>query len=187
MPYDYIGNEWVWVGDPAGQPIIGETKAEYEARTGLDPMGEQIIPTGGGVPAVINGGVPVVMENGYQIMGEMVPTHADIVPGLLTTVDHVPVSGPGVPEPPRQMVKKQWSVAVHSNTYGTFRIYFFALFDGRVMCYNPSTKVWNIWRPKKHIILPRGRTTLSQAVKAQRYLDRMWRTVAKRTKALKLA
>jgi len=43
------------------------------------------------------------------------------------------------------------------------------------------------WKPKKPIVMVRGRTTLAGAVKAQRYLDHLWRTVAKRTKALKLA
>lgn len=43
------------------------------------------------------------------------------------------------------------------------------------------------WKPIKPICLVRGKTRLATAVKAQRYLDRLWRTVAKRTKALKLA
>lgn len=97
------------------------------------------------------------------------------------------IRGPGVPEPAAGTVMRQWSLAVHSNTRGTFRLYFFKMFDGYTLMYNPSTKSWKKWRQRKSIILPRGRTTISQAVKAQKYLDRMWRTVAKRTKALKLA
>ena len=43
------------------------------------------------------------------------------------------------------------------------------------------------WKPKKPIVLVRGSVTLNQAVRAQRMLDKMWRTVAKKTKQLKLA
>lgn len=148
------------------------------------------IPNGG---SAMNGAVGAVsgipyMPVGYNGMATAVgPTHADVVPGILGTIGDVPVSGPGVPEPPRQMVAKQWSVAVHSNTYGTFRIFFFRLLDGRIMMYNPSVKGWKIWRPKKPIVLYRGRITLSQAVKAQKLLDKLWRTAAKKTKAIKMA
>ncbi|GAI07902.1 unnamed protein product, partial [marine sediment metagenome] len=55
------------------------------------------------------------------------------------------------------------------------------------LCYNAAKREWKMWRPKKPIVLYRGKVTLSQAVKAQRMLDRLWKTVAKRTKALKLA
>lgn len=135
------------------------------------------------IGALANGGGGVSPE-GYTIG----PTHADVVPGRLGIVNGVSVSGPGVPEPPPGMVAKQWSVAVHSNTFGTFRIFFFRLIDGRVMMYNPSIKGWKIWRPKKPLaVMYRGRTTLSQAVKVQKYLDRMWRQVAKKTKQLKMA
>lgn len=58
--------------------------------------------------------------------------------------------------------------------------------DGRI---HTRTKngILKSWRPAKPIVMVRGKTTLGQAVKAQRYLDKLWRTVAKRTKALKLA
>lgn len=98
------------------------------------------------------------------------------------------IRGPGVPEPAPGTVMKQWSVAVNSNTYGTFRIYYFRMFDGYTLMYNPSTETWKRWRPKKPLaVMYRGKTTLAQAVKVQKYLDKMWRTVARKTKALKLA
>jgi len=100
---------------------------------------------------------------------------------------YVPVSGPGVPEPPREMVAKQWKVKSFSKTAGEYWIYFFQLIDGRIMCYNGAKNSWKMWRPKKPIVLYRGSVTLSQAVKAQSMLDKLWRRVAKRTKALKLA
>jgi len=43
------------------------------------------------------------------------------------------------------------------------------------------------WMPRKPIVLYRGKITLSQAVKAQRTLDKLWHTTARKVKQLKLA
>lgn len=77
-------------------------------------------------------------------------------------------------------------VIVSSWTTGPGGQTFYRLASGKI---GTMTKMgmWKTWRPKKHIVLPRGNTTLSQAVKAQKFLDKMWRTVARKTKALKLA
>jgi len=107
--------------------------------------------------------------------------------GIVGNGGGVPVGGPGVPEPPAAMVAKQWKIKAFSKTVGEYWVYFFRLIDGRIMCWNAAKKTWKMWRPKKPIVLYRGKVTLSQAVKAQRMLDRLWKTVAKRTKALKLA
>ncbi len=96
------------------------------------------------------------------------------------------IGGPGVPEPSAG-VAKQWSTAVHSNTYGTFRMYYFQMLDGYTLCYNPSTAHWKRYKTKTPKIVLSKNLTLTTAVKAQRKLDRLWRTVAKRTKALKMA
>ena len=108
--------------------------------------------------------------------------------GVVMNGGGVPVGGPGVPEPPAEMVASHWSVEVHSNAAGTFNLWFFKLVDGRMMCFNPAKNTWKMWRPKKPLaVMYRGKTSLSQAVKVQKYLDGMWKTVAKKTKALKLA
>lgn len=107
--------------------------------------------------------------------------------GLVQNGGAVPVGGPGVPEPPRAMVAKEWKTKAFSHTVGEYWVYFFKLHDGRIMCYNAAKRSWKMWKPKKPIVLYRGKVTLSQAVKAQRMLDKLWKTVAKRTKALKLA
>ncbi|MBA7544024.1 hypothetical protein ES705_36370 [subsurface metagenome] len=85
------------------------------------------------------------------------------------------------------MVAKEWKTKAFSHTVGEYWVYFFKLHDGRIMCYNAAKRSWKMWKPKKPIVLYRGKVTLSQAVKAQRMLDKLWKTVAKRTKALKLA
>ena len=97
------------------------------------------------------------------------------------------VGGPGVPEPRKELVAKQWKTKAFSHTAGEYWVHFFKLIDGRMMCYNAAKREWKMWRPKKPIVLYRGKITLSQAVKTQRMLDKLWRTVAKKTKALKLA
>ena len=108
--------------------------------------------------------------------------------GLVGNGGMVPVSGPGVPEPPRAMVARQWKTKAFSKTVGEYWVYFFKLIDGRIMCWNAAKGTWKMWRPKKPLaVMYRGKTTLSQAVKVQGYLDKMWKKVAKRTKALKLA
>jgi len=95
--------------------------------------------------------------------------------------------GIGTPEPPHAMVARQWKTKAFSFTVGEYWVYFYKLIDGRIMCFNAARAEWKIWRPKKPIVLYRGKITLSQAVKTQRMLDRLWRGVAKKTKALKLA
>jgi len=108
------------------------------------------------------------------------------VGGGAVSVGGVPISGPGVPEPPANMVSKQWVTLAHSNTVGNYYIYFFKLIDGRIMCYNPAKKEWKIWKPKKMIVLsPDPR--MSQIKKLDRVYNRTMRTLAKKTKALKLA
>lgn len=58
--------------------------------------------------------------------------------------------------------------------------------DGRIHTINKSG-IEKSYKPRKPVVLVPGHLTLGNAVKAQRMLDRQWRVVAKRTKALKLA
>jgi len=104
-----------------------------------------------------------------------------------TSVGGVSFGGPGVPEPPASMVAKAWKTKAFSKTSGEYWVYFWKLIDGRILSYNAAKKSAKIWRPKKPIVLYRGSVTLSQAVKTQRMLDKLWKTVAKKTKQLKLA
>ena len=63
---------------------------------------------------------------------------------------------------------------------------FFKLNNGKFATFSKSF-MWREWRTPRPIVLSRGHTSLSSAVKAQKYLDKMWRNVARKTKALKLA
>lgn len=80
-------------------------------------------------------------------------------------------------EPPQVEIVKRWS----ANGWP------FMMDSKGVIWTKNKDGVWKHWKPVKPIVMVRGRTTLAGAVKAQRYLDHLWRTVAKRTKALKLA
>lgn len=105
---------------------------------------------------------------------------------VMTGVGGVPISGPGVPEPPRYMVARQWNIVTHSDEHGTFRVYFFKLIDGRIMCYNPAKNEWKIWRPKKHIVISRD-PRMSTIRKLERTYNSVIRKLARKSKALKLA
>lgn len=161
------------VGAGAGLILLGAGIAGLSSYLGGASPGQ----------AVLSAGQTGLQQ--YQAQGQPTGIMAD--PAGTGPVAGVMVGGPGVPEPPKSMVTRQWRTTVYSNTFGYMHCYFFQLSDGRVMMWHSKRNYWRVWRPKKSIVLPRGRTTLSQAVKAQRYLDRIWRTVAKRTKALKLA
>jgi hypothetical protein len=76
----------------------------------------------------------------------------------------VEVGGPGVPEP-RTGVLKQWSVAVHSEKYGTFRLYYFKMMGGLTMMYNPAKREWKHWRQHRNLVIGK-RITLRQARRA---------------------
>ena len=169
------------------------------------------VPTALPVGTAIGAGAGITLAGAAGLVGELFPQLAPVA-GVVATVagaqallggedmanggpvatvgsivDGVPIGGPGVPEPPRALVARQWKIKVFSKAHGEYWQYFFKLIDGRVMCFNPY-KGWTIWKPKKPLaVMYRGKTTLSQAVKVQSYLDKLWRKVAKRTKALKMA
>jgi len=157
--------------------------------TALSTVGGAVAKTGLGAALAALGitlptGIAALLGVGVGAVG------ATLAGGVLggngsTTVDGIPVGGPGVAEPPAGMVAKQWHMLVHSNTTGWYWIYFFKLHDGRIMCYNPPVG-WKIWRPKKMIVLsPDPR--MSMIKKLDKVYNRTMRTLAKKTKALKLA
>lgn len=93
---------------------------------------------------------------------------------------------PGKIAPTGQQIVKAWVTNAVRKDNSLATTQFARLADGRMMSMSEEGIIKS-WRPVKNIVMARGKTTLSQAVKAQRYLDRMWRKVAKRTKQLKLA
>lgn len=62
---------------------------------------------------------------------------------------------------------------------------FYHLASGKIGCFTKTGR-WKTWRPRKNLVLGK-RKDLGTMVKMQRKLDNLWRTVARKTKQLKLA
>ena len=192
---------------PQLTPFMGELRTDFEARVAaaggdiqyggfIEPSEAALMAVpamisslaGGGVLGAVAGmaaGALLGGGNGSRVYsGGGGNGHNMVVGGVY--VNGSPL-GIGVPEPPAAMVARQWKTKAFSHTAGEYWVYFFKLIDGRIMCWNEARKEWKIWRPKKPIVLYRGKITLSQAVKTQKMLDKLWRNIAKKTKALKLA
>jgi len=126
---------------------------------------------GAGVALLGNGGgngAEVALRNGAAING-------------------VPVGGPGMPEPSKFMIAKEWTIRMDSKE-GDFNMHFFRLIDGRVMSHNTRTKIWKIWRPKKHIVIsanPRVKT-LGKLARLNKRVEKMLRPYQPRQPRVKL-
>ena len=93
---------------------------------------------------------------------------------------------PGKMAPGGNMIVKSWVTHAWRKDNSLASTQMARLANGRMMSLSEDG-VMKSWRPVKNIVMARGKTTLSQAVTAQRYLDKMWRKVAKKTKQLKMA
>lgn len=93
---------------------------------------------------------------------------------------------PGKMAPDGNMIVKSWVTHAWRKDNSLASTQMARLANGRMMSLS-ETGVIKSWRPVKNIVMARGKTTLSQAVTAQRYLDKLWRKVARKTKQLKLA
>lgn len=93
---------------------------------------------------------------------------------------------PGKMAPGGNMIVKAWVTHAWRKDNSLASTQFARLANGRMMSLS-ETGIIKSWRPVKNIVMARGKTTLSQAVTAQRYLDKLWRKVARKTKQLKLA
>lgn len=91
-------------------------------------------------------------------------------------VDGVSVGGPGVPEPAAQLVAKYWKTLHRSNDQGNFWVHHWILKDGRWLTFNPRKDEWQIWRPKKNIVIS-SNPRLSQLAKLNRVYHRVGKQV----------
>jgi len=111
------------------------------------------------VATYTNGASPGLTQVGLgstaaALLPAAIEVAAEVLPSLLSNgTGGIPISGPGVPEPPKEMVAKQWVTLVHANDIGNYYVYFFKLIDGRIMCYNARLKEWKIWRPRKNLVI----------------------------------
>lgn len=93
---------------------------------------------------------------------------------------------PGKMAPDGNVIVKSWVTHAWRRDNSLASTQMARLANGRMMSLS-ETGIIKSWRPTKNIVMARGKTTLSQAVSAQRYLDKLWRKVARKTKQLKLA
>lgn len=87
-------------------------------------------------------------------------------------VNGIPLQGPGLPEPPPQMVAKEWST-------GTAQ--FYLLIDGRIAVYSKKKKRWKVYRPQKHIVVPRN-PRIGTLIRADIRTDRLMAKIGKRVR-----
>ncbi len=125
---------------------------------------------------------PIIARYGWTIVASFLS--ASVAQKIINAIDggesdlfEIDIPGTGTGTDGLSKVVKQWSA--HGWPFSMTA-------DGRIHTVTKSG-IQKSWKPHKPIVLFRGHTTLSQFVRAQRYLDKLARTIAKRTKALKLA
>jgi len=82
---------------------------------------------------------------------------------------NVPLGGPGLAEPPSWMVAKEWSVNGAQ---------FYKLIDGRIAVYSKKKGTWKVYRPAKHIVIPRD-PKASQLLRADKKINALMSRLAK--------
>jgi len=80
------------------------------------------------------------------------------IPGTM-----IPLGGPFLPEPPAEMVVKEWST-------GTAQ--FYQLIDGRIAVYAKSKKSWKVYRPYKPCVIGKNMPSHRMMTRLHRYLAR---------------
>lgn len=94
----------------------------------------------------------------------------NILGGDNTVVSGVPLTGPGLPEPPNYMVAKQWKANGAQ---------FYLLIDGRIAVYSKSKKRWKVYRPAKNLVISRN-PKVNSLLKASSKIDALMRALARK-------
>tara|TARA_Y100000296_G_scaffold86989_1_gene129109 strand:- start:82 stop:1017 length:936 start_codon:yes stop_codon:yes gene_type:complete len=97
------------------------------------------------------------------------------------------LQGPGIPEPLPGTFSKEWRIESEDRDGRKIYTYFWKLYNGSITYYSTSGKVGN-YKPKKPVavIMQGGKMSMQDFLKADRYLDRFTRRIAKRSKRLKI-
>lgn len=98
------------------------------------------------------------------------------------------LSGLGLPEPQPGTFSKTWTTLYERKDGKNVRVYFWLMNDGYVISYDSDTKRSKRWKPKKPVavIMGGGKMSMQAFLRADRYLERFTRQLAKRSKRLKL-
>lgn len=158
-----------------GLPMPGEGPVDLERLPVYEASLAGLIPPALAAAGLIGGWLAGDVAEDVVMPAAIAGTRA--VAGTTPIVNGVPISGPGVPEPPRHMVAKEWHVKFQSEKYGTFQMFYWRLTDGRCMSYHSPTKTWKIWRPKKHIVISRDPrvSTLRKLGRLNKRVEKMLR------------
>jgi len=97
------------------------------------------------------------------------------------------IGGPGIPEPKAGTFYKTWRIETEDRTGKKVYTYFWRMYDGYTLYYSTSGKMGR-FKPKKPVavVMQGGKMSMQAYVKLDKYLDRMTRRIAKRSKRLKL-
>lgn len=89
-----------------------------------------------------------------------------------------------VPEPALGTYMKHWKIRVNA-THGSFTVYFWKMWDGYTIMWNPDGQYWKRWKPRKNIVLSSD-PRLSSIRKIERAYMSKIRSLAKKSRMLKL-
>lgn len=94
------------------------------------------------------------------------------------------IAGPGVPEPANGTWSKRWSQHVNSHKLNaTWEIFFWQMWDGYTLMYNPMTKGWKRYKARKNIVLSSD-PRLSDIARAVRATEGKLKRLAKKSRRL---
>lgn len=159
-PIDIIGNEEYLLGGIGIMPNGDKTGIDWTQLIKLGALGMAALP---GWAKVLGGAAITAGTLGW------------LGGGNNQVINNIPLGGPGLAEPPAQQVVKEWE------TQGA---QFYLLTDGRIAVYGKKSKRWRVYRPQKHIVVPRN-PRLGTLLRATKRIDRMWVGIRKKTRKIK--
>lgn len=98
------------------------------------------------------------------------------------------LGGPGVPEPRAGTYYRTWRTTYERRDGRNGYVWFWAMNDGHIVSYDSLSGRAKRWKPKKPVavIMRGGKMSMQDFVRADRYLDKMARAIAKRSPRLKI-
>lgn len=96
------------------------------------------------------------------------------------------IGGPGIPEPRAGTFQKMWRIPWERRDGTNGYTWFWHMNDGFIISYTKPPGKWNRWKPVKPIAVLGRKMSLNTFLKADRYLDRFARRIAKRSSKLQL-
>lgn len=133
------------------------------------------------LPAIIGG----VTGAASVLLGAGADTGIEATKAAYETAEGI-LQGPGVPEPIEGTYYKSWHTKYERRDGRDGLVYFWALNDGRIVYWDNLSHKSGVYRPKKPVavIMRGGKMSMQDFLKADRYLDKFARRLAKRSSKL---